>query len=111
MESFDHTPQRNDGRILFLDPKDNVCTATSAIESGTSVRISGRSVLMRQTVPLGFKIAARDIAIHDKVIKYGVPIGSATRDIVMGEIVHVDNLKSDYLPTYTLDTKDTKDRP
>jgi SAF domain len=106
MEFSDDRANRNDGRILFLDPKDNVCTATSAIESGTSVRISGRPVVMRQTVPLGFKIAARDIAIHDKVIKYGVPIGSATRDIAMGEIVHVENLKSDYLPTYMLDTKD-----
>jgi hypothetical protein len=106
MESSDDRASRNDGRILFLDAKDNVCTATNVIESGTSVRISGRSVLIRQTVPLGFKIAARDIAIHDKVIKYGVPIGSATQDIAMGEIVHVQNLKSDYLPTYTLDSKD-----
>jgi hypothetical protein len=33
------------------------------------------------------------------VIKYGAPIGSATRDIAPGEYVHTHNLKSDYLPT------------
>jgi altronate dehydratase small subunit len=96
----------SDARLLFVDPKDNVCTVTRAIESGTPIQISGHTVLISQTVPFGFKIAACKIALDDKVIKYGVPIGSATRDIATGEIVHVHNMKSDYLPTYTLDPKD-----
>jgi altronate dehydratase small subunit len=95
----------SDARLLFLDPKDNVCTATSPIESGARIQISGRSVVISQTIPLGFKIAASNISKHDKVIKYGAPIGSATRDIAIGEMVHVHNMKSDYLPTYTLDMK------
>jgi hypothetical protein len=33
------------------------------------------------------------------VVKYGAPIGSATRDIGPGEYVHTHNVKSDYLPT------------
>jgi altronate dehydratase small subunit len=94
----------NDGHLLYLDPKDNVCTATSAIENGTRVEISGHSVVIKQTIPLGFKIACSPIAIHDRVIKYGVPIGSATRDIAIGDMVHVHNLKSDYLPTFTFDS-------
>ena len=32
-----------------------------------------------------------------------MPIGSATRDIEPGEHVHLHNMKSDYLPTYTLE--------
>jgi altronate dehydratase small subunit len=96
----------SDARLLFLDPKDNVCTATRAIESGTAVQLGGCTILIGQTVPFGFKIAACKIALDDKVIKYGVPIGSATRDIAMGEMVHVHNMKSDYLPTYTLDPED-----
>jgi hypothetical protein len=31
------------------------------------------------------------------VLKYGLPIGSATRAIAAGEHVHVQNLKSDYV--------------
>jgi altronate dehydratase small subunit len=96
----------SDARLLFVDPKDNVCTATRAIDSGTPVQLNGHTVLISQTVPFGFKIAACRIAIDDKVIKYGVPIGSATRDIAIGEMVHVHNMKSDYLPTYTLDPRD-----
>jgi hypothetical protein len=97
----------SDARLLFLDPKDNVCTAIRAIEWGTRIQVSGLAVVINQTVPLGFKIAARNIAICEKVIKYGVPIGSATRDIAPGDIVHIHNMRSDYLPTYALDTKDS----
>ena len=45
----------------------------------------------------------RHIAAGEKVLKYGAPIGSATRDIGQGEHVHLHNMRSDYLPTYTLD--------
>jgi hypothetical protein len=35
-----------------------------------------------------------------KIIKYGVPIGSATCEIAAGDHVHTHNLRSDYLPTW-----------
>ena len=40
----------------------------------------------------GHKVALRDIAAGENVIKYGFPIGHATRDIKKGERVHTDNL-------------------
>jgi SAF domain len=95
-----------DNRLLFLNPTDNVCTAISPIASGVSLRIGGHEITVEKTIPLGFKLAARDIAINETIVKYGVPIGSATRDIALGELVHVHNMKSDYLPTYTLDKDD-----
>ncbi|MBV7334560.1 UxaA family hydrolase [Chloroflexi bacterium TSY] len=52
---------------------------------------------------LGHKIAARDIQAGEKIMKYGVPIGSAKTDIRQGDHVHLHNIKSDYIPTYTLD--------
>jgi len=42
----------------------------------------------------GFKVALCDIASGQDVIKYGYPIGHATRDIKKGEIGHVDNIKT-----------------
>jgi hypothetical protein len=95
-----------DGRLLFLNPKDNVCTAISPIAGGVSLQISGHEVLVEKTIPLGFKIAACNIAMNETIVKYGVPIGSATRDIALGELVHLHNMKSDYIPTYTLDKED-----
>jgi altronate dehydratase small subunit len=96
-----------DGRLLFLNPKDNVCTAIAPIPEGTTLQISGNTVVIKQNIPLGFKIAGCDLATQQSVIKYGVSIGSATRDIVLGELVHLHNMKSDYLPTYTLEKEES----
>jgi SAF domain len=103
------TLARTDSRLLFLNSKDNVCTAISPIASGVSLQVSGHEIVAEKTIPLGFKVAACNIGIHETIVKYGVPIGSATRDIALGELVHVHNMKSDYLPTYTLDKEDGHD--
>ena len=95
-----------DGRLLFLNPKDNVCTAITPIPEGTTLQISGNTVVIKQNIPLGFKIAGCDLATRQPVIKYGVSIRSATRDIVLGDLVHLHNMKSDYLPTYTLEEEE-----
>lgn len=42
----------------------------------------------------GHKYACRDIRQGENVIKYGQPIGHATRDIAAGEHVHTHNLKT-----------------
>ena len=99
-----------DGRLLFLNPKDNVCTAIAPISGGTNLQISGHTVVLKQNIPLGFKIAGCNIATNESIVKYGVSIGSATRDIALGELVHLHNMKSDYLPTYTLEKEDSHAR-
>lgn len=90
-----------DRRLLRLAPEDNVLTAIAPLEAGETVLIEGVQAQLPARAPLGFKIAARSIGKGEKIIKYGVPIGSATMDIARGEVVHTHNLKSDYLPTYT----------
>ena len=43
-------------------------------------------------IPAGHKFALRDIAVSEDVIKYGNPIGHATRDIHKGELVDHNNI-------------------
>jgi altronate dehydratase small subunit len=90
-----------DARLLRLTPADNVLTVISTLEAGEEIWVNGRQVRVPVRLPLGHKVAARDIAAGEKIIKYGVPIGSATQAIPAGAHVHTHNLKSDYLPTYT----------
>lgn len=54
-------------------------------------------------IEIGHKVAACAIEAGEKIIKYGVPIGSATEKIEIGAHVHLHNMKSDYLPTYTIE--------
>jgi altronate dehydratase len=90
----------NDERLLRLSAEDNVLVAIRPIECGASLTIGGQSIQVTDRIPLGFKVAARNISAGEKIFKYGAPIGSATIEIATGSTVHVHNMKSDYLPTY-----------
>ena len=47
-----------------------------------------------QDVPIGHKIALRDLAVGDSVIKYGQDIGRVVAPIRRGDHVHTHNLKT-----------------
>ncbi|MBI5393957.1 MAG: UxaA family hydrolase [Verrucomicrobia bacterium] len=96
-------PDPTDPRLLRLSPEDNVFAAARPIEAGETILIASQRATVTERIPTGFKVAARAIRAGGKILKWGAPIGSATRDIAAGEIVHVHNMKSDYLPTYTFE--------
>ena len=86
--------------LLMLLPTDKIAMAVRDIEPGETLALpDGGEVIARARVPFGFKVAVRDIAEGEKVFKYGVPIGTATATIAAGELVHLHNLKSDYIAT------------
>jgi (2R)-sulfolactate sulfo-lyase subunit alpha len=45
-------------------------------------------------IPVGHKIALKDLAVGDTVIKYGVDIGKVVAPIKAGEHTHVHNVKT-----------------
>ncbi|MGK6311502.1 UxaA family hydrolase [Neorhizobium sp. DT-125] len=92
----------DDPRLLLLSERDNVLVACRRIEEGETVVIGGRPHVLEKTVELGHKLARCPIGAGEKVVKYGVPIGSATRAIEPGEHVHIHNLKSDYTKTHVI---------
>jgi SAF domain len=93
----------NDPKLLLLDSADNVLVAIQTLEAGDVLTVGGQRVTVPLRLSLGHKLAARDIRAGEKIFKYRVPIGSATQDIAVGEHVHLHNMKSDYLQTYTLE--------
>jgi hypothetical protein len=96
--------QKTDGSgTLLLAPGDNIAIATAELPAGTRRDIAGYSVELRRAVDVGHKFALRKIAQGERIIKYGAPIGRATRDIEAGEYIHTHNMASDYLPTFTLE--------
>ena len=93
---------RQNEQLLRISGKDNVYVLLRPLTEGTPFRVGEQTIVCEASLGLGHKIAARDIASGEKIIKYGAPIGSAIRDIRMGEHVHLHNIQSDYIPTYTL---------
>ena len=79
--------------FMKLAHDDDVGVAIRKVAAGTEVG----DLTVREEIPLGHKVALHRIAEGAKVLKFGVPIGRATRDIAKGELVHTHNLTSDYL--------------
>lgn len=97
---------QDDERLLLLADSDNVLVAKRLIGEGEEIVVSGQVVSIGKPVLLGHKIARRVIESAEKVMKYGVPIGSATRRIDIGEHVHVHNMQSDYTRTHVIEASD-----
>jgi (2R)-sulfolactate sulfo-lyase subunit alpha len=86
--------------FLVHDSADTVGVAVVDIAAGTEC--SGRdlstnkslAVKSAQNIPLGHKLALKDMAVGDTVIKYGCDIGKVVQPIKAGQHVHVHNLKT-----------------
>lgn len=80
--------------VLKISASDNVAVALRALEAGETVQADGISILIRQPIPAGHKLALKSIAAGESVIKYGFPIGEAQSPIEAGEHVHIHNLRT-----------------
>jgi altronate dehydratase small subunit len=87
-------------RAIMMDAKDNVATALTGIKSGDMVTVVSSSqnkvfeIKITEAIPFGHKLAIAAITKGDNVIKYGELIGRASRDIGLGDYVHIDNVDS-----------------
>jgi len=92
-----------DNPALLLADGDNIAVALRDMPAGEAVTVGGVSLVLGSAVDVGHKFAVRAIAVGERVVKYGVPIGRAVQAISPGEYVHLHNLGSEYIPTWTLD--------
>jgi hypothetical protein len=90
-------------RVLVLSPRDNVGTVLKGAKKGERLAVIGGDVVCLDDVPPGHKLALVPILCGTKVLKFGVPIGSATTDVRTGQHVHTHNMASDYTPTLPKD--------
>jgi (2R)-sulfolactate sulfo-lyase subunit alpha len=52
------------------------------------------NVVARQDIPIGHKVALKDMAPGDTVLKYGIDMGKVVAPIKAGEHAHVQNIKT-----------------
>ena len=90
-----------DNRFVLLNKDDNVFVCCKQLLAGESTNLEEVSVAMNVDITVGHKIARKVILKGEKIIKYGVSIGSAIKDISFGEHVHMHNIKSDYIASHT----------
>lgn len=77
-------------QAIRLHANDNVIIALSDLSQGS--KLNEFDVTLLSYVPRGHKVAVKEIAKGDNVIRYGQIIGQATQSIALGEHVHVQNM-------------------
>lgn len=83
-------------QLLVMHAADTVGNVLDDVGAGETVcwTCDGKAFSARalEDIPFGFKMALRPMAEGEAVVKYGNPIGFASRAIAAGELVHVHNV-------------------
>src|SRR5262245_22857335 len=105
-------------RCFQVQSSDNVATLLDEVtRAQTTVRVLGtgsQDVTALEPIAQAHKIALREIAEGEEVIKFGVAIGRASKHIRAGQWVHLHNCASNFdersqtLDVHTGATTDTK---
>jgi (2R)-sulfolactate sulfo-lyase subunit alpha len=87
--------------FLLHDPRDTVgVVVVEGVKAGMTLNgwimdeDKSTSLVARQDIPIGHKIALRDMNPGDTVIKYGQDMGRVVAPIKAGEHAHVHNIKT-----------------
>ncbi len=67
------------------------------LQPGEQLPIGNLEVVVREPIPAGHKLAILTVASQQPVIKFGWPIGLASRAIEAGQHVHSHNLRCDHV--------------
>ncbi|MCM1452401.1 MAG: altronate dehydratase family protein [Clostridium sp.] len=84
-------------RYLRINEKDNVgvALADEGLKAGETVEVCGKKLTLLSDIARGHKFALEDIREGEEAVKYGYPIGVATKDIRAGEWAHTHNLRTE----------------
>jgi altronate hydrolase len=80
------------GKVLRLDPRDNVLVALADLPKGAIVEFSGQSYLLLSDVPAKHKFLTQNLSAGEDVIMYGVLVGKATQNLQRGELLSTRNI-------------------
>jgi len=84
---------------LAIKSADNVATVLNDVSCGGRILIkfadttNTSTIISRENIPFGFKVALKNIQKGEYIIKYGEVIGRATEFIGEGHLVHVHNVE------------------
>ncbi len=80
--------------LIKIHSRDNVVIALRNFKKGETMDVEGQAIVLVDDIDRGHKVAIVDIPLDANVVKYGYPIGHATKDIKVGEHVHVQNVRT-----------------
>ena len=92
---------KNMPHFLVHSPKDNVgVVVVEGLKAGTQMQgvVTETDTTTETTanhdIPIGHKVALRDLKAGDTVIKYGEDVGKIVADAKRGDHIHIQNMKT-----------------
>lgn len=80
--------------FIKINVADNVAVAIHDVEAGGSFDIDGVQISTLSAIPAGHKVALKDMAEGEDVIKYGFPIGHLLKPVKKGGLIDHSVLKT-----------------
>lgn len=80
--------------LIRIHPADDVAVALRDIAKNTEVEAAGKRFVALDDIPVGHKMALRDLRDGENVRKYGSPIGHVTQDVPAGSWLHSHNVQT-----------------
>ncbi len=84
----------NISSFIKINPADSVVVCLRPFSKGEKVTVDGKEIEVLQDTPAGHKVLIKDATKGTDIIKYGYPIGHAKEDLVAGQWVNENNLKT-----------------
>ena len=84
----------NQSSFIKINPADTVVVCLRPFTKGEQIEVDGTTITLRQDTPMGHKVLIADTPAGTDIIKYGYPIGHAQKDLLAGEWVNENNLKT-----------------
>lgn len=82
---------------IHLHPTDNIAVARVPLSPGQTLEVGGTAVKVQDSVPAGHKVALRNVAAGESIVRYGQVMGRASTSIAPGQHVHVHNVSFEEL--------------
>ena len=73
--------------FIKINPADNVAVAIHDVQAGGCFDIDGVQIVPQTLIPAGHKVALKDIAEGEDVVKYGFPIGHLLKSVPQGGLI------------------------
>ncbi len=82
--------------IIVIHSSDNVGVALTSLSEGQRAAAKGlEPFVVLEKIPASHKVALRDIAAGEEIVKYGEIIAVSSKVIKKGQWVHTHNLESE----------------
>ena len=84
---------------MIIEKGDHVATCLSKVKKGDKVKLmhngkTGKTIKSNSSIPYIHKICISPMTKGEHCMKYGLSIGIATKNIKIGDYIHVHNIES-----------------